>query len=120
MSTRVAFCSACDRDVQILITDMPVQDAQAPVGDAEVVCLEIGERCTGHLCPIGAVSSTAMMVRLVRSGARSLVQPLVKAECEVCNRVTDFIIVSPAYATCADCGTTIGWDDLELALGRDG
>jgi len=120
MNTRVAFCSACDRDVQILITDAPVQDAQAPVGDAEIVCLDIGDRCTGNLCPVGAVSSSAMMVRLVRSGARALVQPLVKAECEVCARVTDHIIVSPVYATCADCGTTVGRDDLVLALGRDG
>jgi hypothetical protein len=120
MSTRVAFCSACDRDVRIIITDTPVQDAQAPVGDAEIVCLDIGDRCTGNLCPIGAVSSTAMMARLVRSGARSLVQPLVKAECETCGRVTDYIIVSPAYATCADCGSTVGRDDLVFALGHEG
>ena len=120
MNTRVAFCSACDRDVQILITDAPLQDAQAPVADAEIVCLEIGDKCTGNLCPVGAVSSTAMMVRLVRSGARSFVQPLVKAECEVCGAVTDFIIVSRDYATCAGCGSTVGRDDLTLALGRDG
>ena len=120
MKTHTAFCSACDRDVQVIMPEEPLHDAQAPVADAEVVCLEIGDRCTGHLCPIGAVSSTAMMVRLVRSGARSLVQPLVKAECEVCGRVTDHIIVSPDYATCADCGTTVGRDDLVLALGRDG
>ena len=120
MDTRVAFCSACDRDVRILITDSPAQDAQAPVADSEIVCLEIGDRCTGHLCPVGAVSSTAMMVRLVRSGMRSVVQPLVKAHCESCGRVTDYIIVSPDYATCADCGGTVGRDDLQLALGRDG
>ena len=120
MNTRVAFCSACDRDVEILIRDGPAQDAQAPVGDAEVVCLDIGDRCTGNLCPVGAVSSTAMMVRLVRSGARSLVQPIVIAECSLCGRVTDHIIVSPLYATCAECGSTVGRNDLVLALGRDG
>jgi hypothetical protein len=120
MKTQTAYCSACDRDVQVIMPEEPVHDAQAPVADAEIVCLEIGDRCTGHLCPIGAVSSTTMMVRLVRSGVRSLVQPLVKAECEVCGRVTDYIIVSPSYATCADCGSTVGQDDLVLALGRDG
>jgi hypothetical protein len=34
MKTQTAYCSACDRDVQIVVTDAPMQDAQAPVGDA--------------------------------------------------------------------------------------
>lgn len=120
MKTQIAFCSACDRDVHVLVNDEPLHDAQAPVADAEVVCLEIGERCTGNLCPVGAVSSTAMMVRLVRSGLRSVLQPIVKAECEACGRVTDYVIVSGEYATCADCGSTVGREELTLALGRDG
>jgi hypothetical protein len=107
MNTRVAYCSACDRDVELLVTETAMHDAQAPVADAEVVCLDIGHRCTGALCPIGAVSSTAMMVRLVRSGARTVVQPVVKADCESCGRVTDHILVSPFYETCADCGRTV-------------
>ena len=120
MKTQIAFCSACDRDVRVLVPDEPVHDAQAPVADAEIVCLEIGERCTGSLCPVGAVSSTVMMVRSVRNGVRPVLQPIVKAECERCGRVTDYVIVSPAYATCAECGDTVGRDDLTLALGRDG
>lgn len=120
MKTQIAYCSACDRDVEVLITDAPTQDAQAPVGDAEVVCLEIGERCTGSLCPVGAVSPTVMMVRRVKTGVRSVLQPIVKAECEPCGHVTDYVVVSAAYATCADCGATVARDDLTLALGRDG
>jgi hypothetical protein len=120
MKTQTAYCSACDRDVQIVVTDAPMQDAQAPVGDAEIVCLEVGERCTGNLCPVGATSPTAMMVRRVRSGVRAVLQPIVKAECEVCERVTDYFVVSPEYATCAECGYTVGRDELRLALGREG
>ena len=120
MKTQTAYCSACDRDVQILVTDAPLQDAQAPVADAEIVCLEVGERCTGNLCPVGAVSPTAMMVRRVRSGVRTVLQPIVTAECESCERVTDHFVVSSEYATCADCGCTVARDALRLALGRDG
>ena len=120
MKTQIAFCSACDRDVRILVSDEPLHDAQAPVVDAEVVCLEIGQQCTGSLCPVGAVSPTAMMVRKVRSGVRSVLQPLVKAECDVCGCVTDHYLVSPEYATCGECGRTISRDQLALALGRDG
>ena len=120
MKTQTAFCSACDRDVRILVSDEPLHDAQAPVADAELVCLEIGTQCTGNLCPVGAVSPAAMMVRKVRSGVRSVLQPIVKAECEVCGGVTDYHIVSPDYATCGECGMTVSRDRLTLALGRDG
>jgi len=120
METHIAYCSACDRDVRIVLPDTPMHDAQAPVTDGEIVCLEVGERCTGALCPIGAVSPTAMKVRRVRSGVRAVLQPVVKAECERCGRVTDYCIVSAEYATCVDCGTTVGRGDLTLVLGRDG
>ena len=120
MKTQTAFCSACDRDVRILVAEEAPHDAQAPVADAELVCLEIGEQCTGNLCPVGAVSPTAMMVRKIRSGIRSVLQPIVKAECDACGRVTDFYIVSPEYATCGECGSTVSRDQLTLALGHDG
>lgn len=120
MKTQIAYCSACDRDVQVILPVVPLHDAQAPVGDAEIVCLEVGERCTGSLCPVGAVSPTAMMVRRVRSGVHPVLEPIVKAECPTCVRVTDYAIISPEYATCIDCGCTLSRNDLRLALGRDG
>ena len=75
--TQTAYCSACDRDVQILVTDDADHDAHANIPDAEVVCLEIGDRCTGSLCPVGAVSHTAMVnasddERLPRSSVDAL------------------------------------------------
>lgn len=120
MKTQVAFCSACDRDVRVVFTDAPVHDAQAPVADPDIICLEVGERCTGNLCPVGAVPPSVMMVRRIRSGARSVLQPIVKAECERCGCVTDYCIVAPEFATCSECGTTVARGQLALALGRDG
>ena len=120
MKTQIAFCSACDRDVRIVLPETPVDDAQAPVANAEIVCLEVGEQCTGNLCPVGAVSPTAMMVRRVRSGVHPVLEPIVKVACSTCARVTDYAIISPEYATCVDCGSTVPRDDLTLALGRDG
>ena len=35
------YCSARDQDVRVVLTDEPVHDAQAPVLDAELICLEI-------------------------------------------------------------------------------
>jgi hypothetical protein len=107
METQIAYCSACDRDVRILVTEASPQDAQAPVPDAEVVCLEIGEQCTGTLCPVSAVSPAAMRVRLVRSGHVAVLQPIVGAECEMCGCVTRHTMVSLEHATCNECGTTI-------------
>jgi hypothetical protein len=67
MKTLTAFCSACDRDVRLVITDEPSQDGHANLVDSEVVCLEIGASCTGSLCPIGAVSPAVMAARLARA-----------------------------------------------------
>lgn len=120
MKTRTAYCSACDRDVRILVTDAPLQDGQAPMPDSEVVCLECGEQCTGNLCPVGAVSPVAMRVRRIRSGDRPVLHPIVKVDCETCGHVTDYYIVSLEYATCGECGRTVSREQMTLAFGREG
>ena len=106
MKTQLAYCSACDQDVRIIITDEPSQDGHANVHDAEVVCLEIGERCTGSLCPIGATSPTVMAARLVRNGFRTVLQPIVRADCPSCGRETEQVIIEVAHAICTECGVT--------------
>ena len=83
------FCSARDQDVRVILTDDVPHDAQAPVHDAEVICLEIGEKCTGSLCPICAVSPAAMDLRLVKSGLR--------------------VLSSGCYITCGECNGTWRW-----------
>jgi hypothetical protein len=114
MKTIDAYCSACDQNVRVVLTDMPVQDGSSPIHDCEVVCLEIGERCSGALCPLGAVPPLVMAARLVRNGLHNEVQPIVKGRCDACEIVGDFVIVSKKYAICAQCGTTSDREKIQL------
>jgi hypothetical protein len=114
MKTIAAYCSACDQDVRLVLTDEPVQDGPSPIHDCEVVCLEIGERCSGALCPLGAVPPVVMAARLVRNGLRTEMQPIVKALCPACGDSTDFVIVSRDTCICSQCGTTSKRDAIEV------
>jgi hypothetical protein len=101
-----AYCSACDNEVRLVLTDEPIQDDPSPIHDREVVCLEIGEHCSGRLCPIGAVPPVVMAARLVRNGLQTEMHPIVQAACPACERFTDFVIVNREYGVCSECGTT--------------
>ena len=105
MKTQMAYCSACDKDVHIVITDEPAEDGQANLHESEVVCLEIGEACTGSLCPIGATSPAVMAARLVRNGLQTIVQPVISAHCPGCGRVTNHLVIEPTRARCTECET---------------
>ena len=115
MKTQTAFCSACDRDVRILITDQPSQDGHANLHDSEIVCLEIGENCTGNLCPVGATSPAVMTARLIRNGLNTIMQPMVTARCPGCGRVTPQVLIQQAHAICSECGATSPRSELEPA-----
>lgn len=104
METRTVFCSACDHDVKIMVTDEPSQDGHANLHDAEVVCLEIGHHCTGSMCPVGATSPAVMAARLVRSGLRTKLQPLIKRYCIDCGDERDFVVIASSRALCTVCG----------------
>lgn len=68
MKTQRAYCSACDRDVMIAFPELSdFVDGQANIRDPEIVCLEIGHRCTGAMCPVAAQPPAVMAARLVRS-----------------------------------------------------
>ena len=114
MKSQLAYCSACDKDVRIVVTDEPSQDGHANLHDSEIVCLEIGGACTGHLCPIGAAPPTVMAARLVRNGLQTVVQPVIKAECPDCGRVTGHVIVEPSRATCLECGGIVARSELAV------
>ena len=107
METRIAYCSACDQDVRIVITDEPSQDGHANLHDSEIVCLEIGHQCTGALCPVGATAPVVMAARLVRNGLQSKLHPIVTMACSTCGEPRSFVILDEFKATCSDCGTTI-------------
>ena len=53
---RIGYCSACDRNVPVILrTTADFGRTPAP-GDAEaLVCLDYGVRCTGALCPLFSV-----------------------------------------------------------------
>jgi len=106
MNTQIAYCSACDRDVRIVVTDEPSQDGHANVHESEIVCLEIGHDCTGALCPIGATAPVVMAARLVRNGLQTIFQPMFSAHCPGCERTTLHVMIEPTHATCTECGTT--------------
>jgi hypothetical protein len=53
METHRIYCSACDREVTIQIVS-PDQERGDDNALMNVVCLELGEQCTGTFCPICA------------------------------------------------------------------
>ncbi|NUO64449.1 MAG: hypothetical protein HOQ11_00100 [Gemmatimonadaceae bacterium] len=103
------YCAARDQDVHVVLTDEPTEDGQATVMDSEVICLEIGERCTGSLCPVCAVSWEAMDARLAKSGLRPEIRRKLPGHCEGCGRETELVISSGGYLSCTECGTTWRW-----------
>ena len=106
MKPREVFCSACDRDVRVLMNDAGHDDAQANVHDPEVVCLEIGDWCTGNLCPLGATEPNAMVSRLIRSGAPLDTLRIVRGFCDACNLAADLALYGKGLAACTVCGTS--------------
>ena len=60
---RIGYCSACDRNVPVILrTPAEVGRTPAP-GDAEaLVCLDYGVRCTGALCPLFSVESASTVL----------------------------------------------------------
>lgn len=103
------YCSARDQDVRVVLTDEPAHEGQAPVVDTEVVCLEIGEKCTGSLCPICAMSPDAVDARLVHYGLKPEVHRKLVAHCDTCERDAEQVMSSGGYVTCADCGAVRRW-----------
>jgi hypothetical protein len=52
MERHWAYCSACDRQVEVVIKPREAEGEAAGDGGDEIVCLEVGHTCTGALCPI--------------------------------------------------------------------
>jgi hypothetical protein len=48
------YCSAVDRDVRVAYVPDLAPDPHIPLPDLDFICMEIGERCTGRLCPLDA------------------------------------------------------------------
>lgn len=67
-----AYCSACDRQVPVVLKDDtvlgPTPSAQDP---SNLVCLAYGESCTGSMCPLFEVPTEQMKKNFEQSGRES-------------------------------------------------
>lgn len=67
MEVRTAYCSACDRNVRVMVkigaSDTGEPDTHDP---SDLVCLEFGESCTGDMCPLFDVPTEQMKKNLER------------------------------------------------------
>ena len=66
MDKHWAYCSACDRQVEVTVD--PTGGVDPVTGDPveALVCLEVGHTCTGALCPITDATPEEMREALVR------------------------------------------------------
>jgi hypothetical protein len=61
MKTQMAFCSACDRQVEVVVPDdLPECTLPSAHDPGSCICLEFGESCTGSLCPLFEVPTGQM------------------------------------------------------------
>ena len=67
MKIRTAYCSACDRNVRVVVNPEALEKHRFQIYDPhDLVCLEYGERCTGDLCPLFDVPTEQMRENLSR------------------------------------------------------
>jgi len=61
MRTQKAYCSACDREVEVVVPeDLPEGSLPSAHDPASCICLEFGESCTGSLCPLFEIPTGQM------------------------------------------------------------
>lgn len=70
METHAAYCSACDREVQVSLAPGYQPVPGEPIPAEAMVCLAHGDTCTGALCPLFGVPPERMKENLDRSGLR--------------------------------------------------
>lgn len=62
--THMAYCSACDRQVEVTLKPDFEPKPGKPIPTDAMVCLAHGESCTGALCPLFGVPPEEMKSRL--------------------------------------------------------
>lgn len=60
MEKHFAYCSACDRQVEVMMKPGYVPLPGKPIPPEAMVCLAHGDTCTGALCPLFGVPSDDM------------------------------------------------------------
>jgi hypothetical protein len=92
-----------------MITDAPSLEAQPTLRDEEMVCLDIGEQCTGALCPIGTAAPNAMVGRIMRNGLPLDRVRMVRSLCPSCGLENDMVLYGQGRAACTTCGSPARW-----------
>lgn len=114
MQSHTAYCSACDQDVRVVITDAPEHDGQAPLADAQIVCLDFAARCTGSMCPMFGLPRILMGVRLAQSGLRPEAFDTVTAPCPACDTPVDLQLIDDQHVFCPSCGARSKWVKMQV------
>lgn len=114
MESHTAYCSACDQDVKVVVTDAPLHSDQAPLADAQVVCLDFAARCSGSMCPMFGLPRILMGVRLAQSGLRPDAFPTVKAPCPACDTLVELQMIDDQHVFCPSCGGRSKWVRLTV------
>ena len=68
MDPHWAYCSACDRQVQVVVRPGARVDTETGARSDEVLCLAFGESCTGALCPLSDLPTEQMRETFDRQG----------------------------------------------------
>jgi hypothetical protein len=123
MKTEKAYCSGCGHKVRLVFTDPPPRSGHANLReDAEIVCLDYQEECSGGKCPMTGKEGVVMGVRLARSHMADEVFTHIHAQCEGCGEISDLEVIDERYALCTLCNTTNTWvtmrlpDDTDITL----
>ena len=66
MDKHWAYCSACDRQVEVTVDPAARVDPATGEQVDALVCLEVGHTCTGALCPITDATPEEMREALDR------------------------------------------------------
>jgi hypothetical protein len=66
MDRHLAYCSACDRQVEVVVKHGARTNPETGQPEDEIVCLEMGESCTGSMCPMCDVPTEEMKRSLER------------------------------------------------------
>ena len=106
MDIRTMYCSGCDRNVRVLLPDGAPGHPQANVHDAELICMELGDWCTGALCPLGAAEPHAMVRRLIQEGLSLDHLRTARGWCDACGMGSEFVLYASQSAACTVCGTS--------------
>lgn len=53
MPSQIAYCAGCDRNVRVVLRPGAViEEPEVTPDPHDLVCLEVGETCTGSMCPL--------------------------------------------------------------------